>query len=218
MDGFSKISRDELMITISYLNIKNIINLSRSSHHFHQIILDEHVYSLGQLNEINVKGLEYSKKFYLKYNRGKSYPDDRFQDNPKFPELGNHDVPFSLSDGEYILYFSDVKLSEYNPGSIIVTINKLLQYTVYQFKQEVNQQIPFAPYYNGWDDADIDITVVEEKRKYSSINEIIVVNFWCMKPALKMIHDSLMIFPDILELSAEQKELRYPDMECDFYR
>lgn len=217
MDFLSQVLHDPFMLIVYNLTIKDIIGLSRLSCYFHQIIseeFDECVHSLAQTNKINSLGLEYSKTFYLKYNRGKSYPIGEFRSNSKFPELGNQDVPFYLSDGEYILYFSDMKLSEYDPGSIIVTINRLLQYTVYQFKQEVDPEQEYTPDYHGWDDSDINIIVVEEKQKYSNINEIRVANFWCVKPALRMIWDALMVFPNMLE----EKELIYPDVECDFYR
>lgn len=187
---------DLMTIIVKFLRIIDIINLSESCQCLHDKIterFDELIYDISENSEnseIHYVGLQHCELFYVEYRRGKH------NDSPDAPP-SKPDIQFSIRDGEHILYFSDVKLLCDGPGSVIITINRLLQYTVYQFVQEIGPFEESSPNFCGWGNDDRGVVVLARLEKYSGIGQIVCTDWESILP---MIRKSLMKFPDIGEM------------------
>jgi len=164
MDLFSELPIELYGIILSYVHIKDLINLSMSSNHFNNQIgksLDEYVY--GTINKNNTLDNHPQKdNMFVTYFRGKSYGGTK----------KGIDVGFTLRDEELIIYHSWVNIIGHGPYLIIITINRHFMYTVYEFYKEVDQDGEYTPDYYGWDWSDTNVYVLKYKCVFNHINEI----------------------------------------------
>lgn len=150
-----------------YISIRDIINLSRTCKIINGVIIvnfSNYVYALASKSDINISGRKYitNNELYKLYHRCKSTQIKPYTD-----------IKFEITDSEYILFFNDTTLQSNNPGSIIITINRNLKYTVYEFQQEVDQDNERDHNAYSWDYRDINKRVLIYEQKYDTINTVI---------------------------------------------
>lgn len=194
-DHLSSIPHELYCVLAPNMSVGDVVNLSRTCKHIHDIIIadfDKYTYIIASKSDINILGREYiaDNKMYTSYQRGKSFQEEN-------ANLYDPDIKFEIIDSEYILFFDDSKLRTNSPEAIIITINSNLEYNVYEFQQEVDENNEYMSMYSEWDDDDVDIQILFGDNKYNTIDEIklnqrIIINHM---DYLKVIYRSLLCYP-----------------------
>ena len=199
---------DELYYHIlTFVSIRDIINFTRLCKYLNETIkdeIDDIIYKL--VSKLDTIGRDYIKnnQLYVTYQRGKSY----FNSCDK-----NFDQNFYLSNSEHILYCKELYfgVSLYNSGYIIITLNCNLIYTVYTFRNEINEDED-SPYGYGWDNYDIHVKILANENKYNSINEISMSS--TLFDRSEGISKKWFDFPNNIITDVYKSLVYYPDLPC----
>jgi hypothetical protein len=134
--------------------------------------MDEYVYEIAKNKKLNDSTNEWIVKnsLFRIYHRGKSYTNSDYCG--RMWDQVTPDEPFELRDQEYVLYCSTLKLTSYDLGTIIITINRHFDYIVYEFAREVNPEDEYTPDYYGWDGDDIGKSILVHKIPYDNIKNM----------------------------------------------
>jgi hypothetical protein len=83
------------------------------------------------------------------------------------------DIPFKVSEFEYILYQSIYSSEAGSYYIVIITINNVGNYIRYTFDEVINSR-EVSPEYNGYDGDDYDQYFISNTTQYSSLKELLL--------------------------------------------